>query len=243
MAKRAGIAKAVQASVFPALAAYYRAAPAKSIPAFALKALGIAHPAYRSDFYTLARVTDSVAPGETLIAECGVYQGSTLLGVAHRLRVAGVKDWNVVGFDSFEGFPEPVAQDALPDGTFHPRARKGSFGDTSYDGLRARIATLALTGRVTLVKGYFESTLEAWSDRKFAIAHIDCDLYRSYLTCLEFFYDRIIPGGYIVFDEYDFSAAVYPGAKRAIDEFFSGKPETVDRFPEAKNPRYFAIKR
>jgi O-methyltransferase len=95
---------------------------------------------------------------------------------------------------------------------------------------------------VTLVKGYFEETLSAWGDRQFSVVHIDCDLYQSYLTCLDFFYPRMVPGGHIVFDEYDFIADVYPGAQKAIDEFLADKPEKITGFPESPIPRYFIVK-
>lgn len=233
---------AAESVMYPALAASYRAARRGPVSPALLKALGIADISYRSDFYTLSRAADGFAAESPLIAECGVYRGSTLLGVANTLRAAGATDWQLVGFDSFEGFPEPAPEDALADGSFHPRALKGAFADASYESLRARIRALGFEKRVTLVKGYFEETLPQWSDRTFAIVHIDCDLYQSYLTCLEFFYDRMIPGGYMIFDEYDFSAPVYPGAERAIDGFFAGKPESVERFAEATNPRYFVRK-
>jgi hypothetical protein len=32
--------------------------------------------------------------------------------------------------------------------------------------------------RIQLIKGYFENTLEAFADRKFALLHLDVDLYR-----------------------------------------------------------------
>lgn len=227
---------------YPAALAYYRLHGAKNCPASVLRVLGIADPSYRTDFYTLNKLVEKSAPGGGNYAECGVYRGATLLGVAHRLRVLGAKNWKLIGFDSFEGFPEPAAQDALPDGSFHPNAQKGVFGDTSYESLSAKVADLAFTRDVTLVKGFFESTLHEWNEEEFSVVHLDCDIYQSYVTCLEFFYPRLRPGGFMVFDEYDFSAPVYPGAQKAIDAFFAGKPENVQRLPEAPNPRWFIEK-
>ncbi len=234
--------RALVEATYPAMAWYYRSAKGcNSSPAF-LKMLGIADASYRPSFYTLCRATEFVANNAPLIAECGVYKGSTLLGMAHILRRLGRPDWSLVGFDSFEGFPEPAAQDALPDGTFHPRALKGVFSDASCEGLSARVSALGFRDRISIVRGYFEQTLHNWSDRKFAIAHIDCYLYQSYRTCLDFFYERMIRGGFMIFDEYVVSAQIYPGAQKAVDEFFSRKPEKIERFEEAENPRYFIVK-
>ena len=49
-------------------------------------------------------------------------------------------------------------------------------------------------------------------------------------------------GGYIVFDEYDYSKPVYPGAQKAIDEFLKDKPEKITCFKETKHPRHFIRK-
>jgi O-methyltransferase len=227
---------------YPALASYYRSNSARGCPASLLKCLGVADPSYRTDFYTLARVVREMAPEGGLIAECGVYRGSTLLGMAHTLKTMGITGWRLAGFDSFEGFPEPTQEDSLADGSFHKSAIKGVFADTSFEELSRKVRALGFERDITLAKGYFENALPAWSGENFAIVHLDCDLYPSYMTCLEFFYPRIKPGGFMVFDEYDFSAPVYPGAQKAIDSFFADKPEELQRFAEAVNPRYFIVK-
>ena len=232
--------RALYDQTLPFLAALYRY-NADDSSGWLLRALGIADPTYRTDFYTLTRIIDSIdAPGGT-IAECGVYRGSTLLGMAHRLRTRGLK-MDLIGFDSFEGFPEPDREDALPDGTYHPQAIKGVFNDAQYNELVRKIRLLGYSNNIRLVRGYFEDTLIRFKGMRFSLVHLDCDLYQSYMTCLKFFYSRIVPGGYIVFDEYDFSRAVYPGAKKAIDSFLADKSEKLMRFSDAASPRYFICK-
>ena len=83
------------------------------------------------------------------------------------------------------------------------------------------------------MKGYFEHVLSRVEDLLFSVVHIDCDLYQSYMTCLEFFYPRVVAGGFIVFDEDEFSATVYPCAQRAIDSFLADKAEPIECFPGA----------
>jgi O-methyltransferase len=53
---------------------------------------------------------------------------------------------------------------------------------------------------------------------------VDVDVYRSILDCCEFIYPRLKTGGVMVFDDYGFPTC--PGARKAVDEFFTGKPET-----------------
>jgi O-methyltransferase len=236
------LAKTLYSKSLPAMAWCYRrqqTAASRSL----LRLVGIADPGYRSDFYTLAKIVDSIERFEDCaIIECGVYKGSTLLGMAHRLTLRGVSNVSLLGCDSFEGFPEPAAEDSLSDGTLHSHARKGFFDDTNIHRLTDKIEMLGYAGKVRLVKGFFEQTLPELGRMRFSLAHLDCDLYQSYLTCLNFLYPRMVPGGYMVFDEYDFSADVFPGAQKAIDGFFQGKREKIERLPEAKNPRYFIRK-
>ena len=49
------------------------------------------------------------------------------------------------------------------------------------------------------------------------------DIRQSVLDCCEFVYPRMVPGGVLVFDDYGFLTC--PGARAAVDEFFSDKPE------------------
>jgi O-methyltransferase len=226
---------------YPLISAYYRTRAGRCSPTI-LRFLGIADPAYRTDFYTLHSIIATVARTGGLIAECGVYRGATLLGMAHTLSTMRAPDYHLVGFDSFEGFPEPVQQDTLSDGMYHTRALKGFFRDTSYEELSRKVHALGFGDQITLVKGYFDQTLSAWRDKSFALVHLDCDLYESYLHCLNFFYPRVKPGGYLVFDEYDFIADVYPGAQKAIDLFLADKPEKIQRLENAVKPRYFIVK-
>ena len=54
---------------------------------------------------------------------------------------------------------------------------------------------------------------------KIDILHLDCDLYQSYLDSLNGIYKNINNGGVVIFDEY--YSLKYPGARIAVDEFFS----------------------
>ena len=96
---------------------------------------------------------------------------------------------------------------------------------------------MGLADQVTVIKGFFHDTLAALKTERFSLVHVDCDLYDSYLSCLEFAYPRMLPGGYMVFDDY--GSPVYVGARRAVDEFLANKPERIQFFPEAVVWRYF----
>jgi O-methyltransferase len=235
------VARSVARQSFPAMAACYRAAGGRC-PPLMLKAMNIAEYHPDSNFYTLGRALSLTERFDGPVVECGVYKGRTLLGMAHLLRQRGLREVPIVGCDSFEGFPDPDAQDALPDGTIHERAQRGVFADTSIEALSAKLRALEYDRQVTLVKGFFENTLHTLPHERYSLVHVDVDLYGSYKTCLEYFYPKLSPGAFMVFDEYDYDAHKYPGAQRAIDEFLEDKPEKIDRFPETRHARYFIRK-
>jgi hypothetical protein len=215
-----------------------------AIPSIILNFCEIATPKNKKQFYTLKKILDEVAIEriEGDIIECGVYRGATLLGMGIYSKKIGL-DKKIYGLDSFQGFPDPSDQDKLRNGEIPDAAVSGYFGDTSYQYVFKKIQCLDLAN-ITLVRGYFEESLPKIKDQQYCLVHLDCDLYNSYKTCLEYLYNKVLPGGYIIFDEYDYSDAVYPGAKKAIDEFLMDKPEHLTCFSEvdAGYQRYFIKK-
>ena len=178
-------------------------------------------------FDLLARTRD--VPGD--VAECGVFRGETLLAMALRLAQGQPpSDKQVLGFDSFEGFDELVEVDKQLGGVDMVHKEVGGFRETSYDQLLYKVRRWGLSDRVKLVPGYFNDTLEGYADRRFSFVHLDCDLYESYKTCLEFFYPRLEPGAIVLLDEYN--DPPWPGCNKAVDEFLADKPETL-RMAEA----------
>jgi O-methyltransferase len=235
------LGRRARAAVWPTLARQYRAAPSKA-SSLTLKILGIADISYRPNFAALANAIDQTLRLKDNIIECGVYRGCTLLGMAHRLALRGIRDAQLIGCDSFEGFPAPTTEDALSDGSFHERALQGVYHDTSYEKLSAQISALGFVQNIKLLKGFFDQTLLELGDLRFKLVHLDCDLYQSYVTCLDFLYPRVVPGGYMIFDEYDLAAPAYPGARKAIDQFFADKPEKLQQLGDGPHARCFIVK-
>lgn len=141
------------------------------------------------------------------IAECGVYKGGTAKILAE---LAG--DRPLFLFDTFEGMPQTD-----PARDLH---RSGDFSDTDIASVRSYLSEHK---SVTCVPGLIPDSLEAVRDRHFCFVHIDLDIYSAIKSACEFFYPRIQPGGWLLFDDYGYSSC--PGARAAVDEFFADKPE------------------
>jgi hypothetical protein len=77
---------------------------------------------------------------------------------------------------------------------------------------------------VTYVEGFFpESAAKTSMPERLAVAHIDCDLHAPMKAGLECFYPRLSPGGIMFL--HDYSSGYWPGAKKAIDDYFRNLPE------------------
>lgn len=132
------------------------------------------------------------------------------------------------GFDSFRGFPEPSRYDT------GPKAVRGGCA-AGIEEARTTIGTFLGKSRidddVTLIEGFFESTLPEYRGGPIALLHLDVDLYESYRCALRHLYPKVAPGGVIAFDEYDGGKdeLKWPGARKAIDEFLADSGLTLER--------------
>ena len=66
-------------------------------------------------------------------------------------------------------------------------------------------------------KGWFQETVPKDADQinKIAILRLDGDFYTNTKVCLEGLYDKVVPNGLIIIDDY----GTYVGCKKAVDGF------------------------
>jgi hypothetical protein len=65
------------------------------------------------------------------------------------------------------------------------------------------------------LRGWFRNTLPKAPVEKLALLRLDGDLYESTKDALENMYDKVVPGGFIIIDDYN----VFEPCKRAVNEF------------------------
>ncbi|HYL78111.1 MAG TPA: TylF/MycF/NovP-related O-methyltransferase [Bryobacteraceae bacterium] len=181
---------------------------------------------------------DRTAKLEGDIAECGVWRGRTLVAMAIYLVQESIPK-TIWGFDSFQGFDASVARDIALGGTDTAEKRVGGFEDTSYALVNRKLSAFGLHN-VQIRPGYFRESLPGCNDRKFCFVHLDCDIYESYAVCLDFFYPRLVPGGVLLFDEYNDPA--WPGANCAVDEFFANQPDKPQSIVRDNFEKWFVVK-
>ena len=128
-------------------------------------------------------------------------------------------------FDTFSGFDErDVQSEKTVTGL---QTQQSHFADTNVQIVLKNIAPQ--NEHVRVFPGYFpESVPPALRERRFAFVHLDADLYEPILAGLEFFYERMVPGGFILV--HDFNS--WPGSRRAVRDFFGGRPEVPIPMPD-----------
>lgn len=127
-------------------------------------------------------------------------------------------------FDSFEGLSEPTPRDSAADKqTLWQKGQLLAEEEVTKKNLHM------YAGRCHYYKGWIPARFPDVKDKKFAFVHVDVDLYQPTLDTLEFFYERVSPGGVIVCDDY--GSTLCFGARKAMDEFMADKPESLFQIP------------
>jgi O-methyltransferase len=146
-------------------------------------------------------------------------------GTSSYFILSGVKDQQKPHhlFDSFEGLSEPTRDD-MADGKTTPWSK----GDLRVDESVTR-KNLAMFPNCHYYKGWIPDRFPDVGDRKFSFVHVDVDLYEPTRDSLAFFYQRVSPRGVIICDDYGFTSC--HGARKAVNEFFADKPESIIHVP------------
>ena len=146
-------------------------------------------------------------PGD--FAEVGVYQGGTATLLADLL-LDSARPLHL--FDTFTGMP--------PTDAHRDMHVEGDFSDTSVEAVSRLVAHSTST---RLYPGFFPATAEPLGAQRFAFVHVDVDIYQSVLDSCDFFHPRLVPGGFLLFDDYGWTSC--PGARAAVDAYYAGRPE------------------
>lgn len=159
--------------------------------------------------------------------ECGVFQGDMSHVVYHAAGIAG-SDRRMNLFDSFEGIDParvvPGEYSTTSNYIEHANAHYGRAG--LYESVVERFGPLP---EVTVHKGFLPEKLEGNTPDKIAWLHIDLNAAKPEVETLEILFDRIVPSGVIILDDYGW--LVLDAQKKAEDQFFAGRGHEVLELP------------
>ena len=158
---------------------------------------------------TLSLIADEIHARELKgsVAELGVAQGKFA-----RVINALFPERELHLFDTFEGFPQSdIADD-----------KQRNFSDTKPEwyadiDMSSLMSSMRHPERCIIHKGYFPDTAVGMEEERFCFVNIDCDLYKPILAGLEYFYPRLVKGGYIFV--HDYRSKYFTGVRAALNEF------------------------
>lgn len=163
------------------------------------------------------------------LVECGVWRGGMIAAIAE---IMG-NEREIYLFDSFEGLPDASEND----GVAALEYQKNTGAIDYHDNCKAEIEyaqkamKLANAQNVKYVKGWFEKTLPGYEFKTpILILRLDGDWYDSTMQCLDNLYDKVVPGGLILIDDYH----TWEGCTKAVHDFLSKRNIPV-KIRESKN--------
>ena len=167
--------------------------------------------------YELWKAVEQSAKLETgSIIEVGVWRGGTGALMARQAQYCGIKD-PVYLCDTFTGVVKAGEHDTIYKG--------GEHGDTSMTIVKRLLADMQVEN-VELLKGIFpEDTSKHVADQKFRLCHIDVDVYQSAKDVVEWLWERMVPGGMIIYDDY--GMAGIEGITKFVEEQMALKDRLI----------------
>lgn len=161
-------------------------------------------------------------PGD--FVECGVCNGGSAAILAHfAQRQPMLKTARRLHlFDSFEGLPATTVEDKPSFGTNHSATAEIGKCVGSQEKVLEVIQKVVEGDFITTIHaGWFKDTFPKPGTPGFiyqiAMLNLDSDWYDSEKLCLETWYDKVVPGGFIYFDDFYY----WPGCQRAAMDFFT----------------------
>jgi len=173
-----------------------------------------------------------------VVIELGVFKGGSLIQFAtFRELLENEKSRKIIGFDIFGKFPQVNFVNS--DTNFVEKWNN----DFEEEILTKRDLEKAIVNKgfnnIELIEGNILSTVEEYLKKypytRIALLHIDTDVYEPAKKGLELLYERIVPGGLLVLDDY----GTIEGETLAVEEFFEGQNIEIHkmRFSHSK-PSY-----
>ena len=150
--------------------------------------------------------------------ECGVYRGfSTAVAAAYLDFGTVPRTWHL--YDTFSGIPP----DQLDAGHTNPVV----YQDPGlYDAVVRRFSRYP---NVAVHRGRVPDVLVASAPERIAFLHLDMNSSKAEVGALDVLYDRLVPGAFLVLDDYGWFA--YREQKLAEDAFFAARGLQVLELP------------
>jgi hypothetical protein len=165
-------------------------------------------------------VCDHGIPGS--IVECGVWRGGSMAAAARTLLQRKDLGRDLYLFDTFEGLPDPKAEDVDYSGRHAADILRKDpayrCADAPLEQVReVMYATGYPKDKIHLVEGKVEETIPNFAPEAISLLRLDTDWYESTLHELVHLFPRLSKAGVLIIDDYGH----WQGARKACDEYFA----------------------
>lgn len=146
--------------------------------------------------FELWKLVEQIAKLKTgSIIEIGAWRGGTGALIAAQARNCGIED-RVLLCDTFTGVVKAGARDSV--------YRGGEHADTSRHTVEDLVTRMHLEN-VEILEGIFpDQTGHRVEGMQFRFCHVDVDAYQSAKDILDWIWNKMVPGGIVVYDDYGF---------------------------------------
>ncbi|MBI77848.1 MAG: dTDP-6-deoxy-L-hexose 3-O-methyltransferase [Rhodospirillaceae bacterium] len=171
------------------------------------------------------------------IIECGVFKGSSLMQfIKLRSIIETPFSRKIIAFDTFGEFPcANYNGDKKVLDSFIKEAGNNSISEGK---ILQKLKDLKIEDNIELIKGNLLDTAHTYLCKnpglKISLLHIDVDLYESTKCVLENFFPYVVKGGVVILDDY----GAFPGANKAIDEYFDKNSIAIKQLPNSNSISY-----
>lgn len=171
------------------------------------------------------------------IVECGVFKGASFVRFAtFRELFENPYSKKIIGFDTFEEFPETGFED---DKAFRSRCVDAAGEECiSTNQLIDVLKHKKTEDNIELVEGDITKTIPEYisshPELKISMLNLDVDIYEPSVTVMRYLYPKIVKGGVLILDDY----GTFPGETKAVDDYFQDKNVKIHKFPFCITPCY-----
>jgi hypothetical protein len=186
------------------------------------------------------------------IVELGVYRGGSFFVWHKLLEIFLPTDTSkkVFGFDRFQGLFDLDENDGKIQEDVGKSTKGWNAGPVENEVFKLvdihNFDSILSKRRSQIIKGDILETLDNFLEDnpgvRISLLHIDVDLHHVTKFALDKLYDKVVPGGLIVFDEYAFPP--WEGETRALESFLAERSLKVkiEKIPWSLSPGGYFIK-
>lgn len=173
--------------------------------------------------HTLVWAAQNVMHLEGDFAECGVWKGFSFAFLTKYLDFGKI-DKSLYLYDTYQGIPEEMNSENRSNAVYEKDIANDP--DAILKIVQKRFATLP---NVEIVQGMVPDSFAQACPEKIALLHLDMNSTASEIAALDALFDRVVPGGMIVFDDYGWTG--YSAQRHAENAWMAERGHTILELP------------